>query len=363
MLRSWVTIILILTATTLLSACKKSSSVEVTPPFVMVTQVSNQTQQSKSYSGYIQARQEIPLSFRVGGQILSRQVDVGDRVKAGQILAQLDSKDTQLELNSAKAELEQAQSSLNLASIELKRYQSLLPSHAISQSQYDSVENQYKNAQSQFTQAQAKYNSVKNQNQYNQLISERHGIITQRNAEAGQVISAGQVIYQLAVDGERDVVIGVSEQDVKAIQVGQSAWVNLWTNQQQNLSAQVREISPATDNSQTYQVKLKVNAPNVQLGQTARVTFQQHTQQFLNIPLTAVSSQNQQSFVWTIDAQHILHKTPVQVYQFTQDSALITSGLNTQQWIVIAGVHLLHDKQKVQPIDKDNRHVNIVPQE
>lgn len=358
----WFTLTLLLSCTLILTACKKTQTTEPAPPFVMVTQVAQQSEQTKSYAGQVQARQQIPLSFRVGGQVLAYQVDVGEHVKAGQVLAKLDTKDTQLQINSAKAELEQAQSAMNLASIELKRYQSLLPSHAVSQSQYDSVENQYKNAQSQLTQAQTNYNNAKNQNQYHQLISERSGVITQRNVETGQVVSAGQVIYQLATDGERDVVIGVGEQDVKAIQVGQSAWVSLWTNEQQKLPAQVREISPATDSSQTYQVKIKVNAPNLQLGQTARVFFQQNTQDLMTIPLSAVSAQNQQSFVWTIDAQNILHKTPVQVHQFTQDSALISSGLTAQQWVVMAGVHLLHNQQKVQPIDRDNRAVNIAAQ-
>lgn len=93
----------------------------------------------KSYAGDVQARQQTALAFRVGGQVTARYVDVGDRVKVGQVLAKLDVADAQLQLNAAKAQLDNAQASAKTAADELKRFQQLLPINAVSRSQFDTV--------------------------------------------------------------------------------------------------------------------------------------------------------------------------------------------------------------------------------
>ncbi|MCP5774739.1 TolC family protein, partial [Klebsiella pneumoniae] len=105
----------------------------------------------------------------------------------GQVLATLDVKDAQLQLNAARAQLESAQSASKIAQDELQRFKQLLPSNAVSRSQYDAIENQYKTAMSNLKQAQSNYDTAKNQTAYNQLIATRNGVITARNIETGQV--------------------------------------------------------------------------------------------------------------------------------------------------------------------------------
>lgn len=100
-------------------------------------------------------------------------------------------------------------------------------------------------------------------------------MITARNIEIGQVVAAGQAAYQLAIDGEREVVIGVPEQAVSEIKVGQAAWVTLWSKPNDRFAGYVREVSPAADQSRTFTVKvaLKEGQSAIQLGQSARVFF------------------------------------------------------------------------------------------
>lgn len=105
----------------------------------MVAQPLTTLNEQKSYAGDVQARQQTALAFRVGGQVTARYVDVGDRVKIGQVLAKLDVADAQLQLNAAKAQLDNAQAAAKTASDELKRFQQLLPINAVSRSQYDTV--------------------------------------------------------------------------------------------------------------------------------------------------------------------------------------------------------------------------------
>nr|WP_180110862.1 MULTISPECIES: efflux RND transporter permease subunit [unclassified Acinetobacter] len=263
---------------------KDKAQTEQEVPFVMVTQPGATHFEQKSYAGDVQARQQTALAFRVGGQITERYVDVGDQVRVGQVLAKLDVKDAQLQLNAAQAQLESARSAAQIAEDELKRFKQLLPVNAVSRSQYDAVENQYKAAQSNLKQAQSNYDVSRNQTGYNQLIANKNGVITERNIEIGQVIAAGQPAFQLAIAGERDVVIGVPEQAVTEIKTGQDAWVTLWSKPQEKFAGYVREISPAADQSRTYSVKVALREGNsaIQLGQSARVflMFKTVPQQF-----------------------------------------------------------------------------------
>ncbi len=356
-----VIISMMIVCSVILWGCSKEQPAAEQVPFVMVTQPATTHNEQKSYAGDVQARQQTALAFRVGGQIIERYVDVGDRVKVGQVLAKLDVKDAQLQLNSAQAQLESAQSAAKIAADEFKRFQQLLPINAVSRSQYDAIKSQYDSANATLKQAQSNYAVTANQTGYNQLIANKNGVITERNIEIGQVIAAGQAAYQLAIDGDREVVIGVPEQAVSTIKVGQDAWVTLWSKPQDKFAAYVREISPAADQSRTFTAKvaLKEGQSAIQLGQSARVFFNTTTQNMLSVPLSSVSANANQAYVWIVNADQTLHKVPVTLGAYGRDSVPILSGLNANSWVVVGGVHLLREKQKIHPVDRENRAVTI----
>ncbi|QKY89223.1 efflux RND transporter periplasmic adaptor subunit [Acinetobacter sp. NEB 394] len=341
--------------------CSKDTTEPESVPLVMVSQPNTTHLEQKSYAGEVQARQQTALSFRVGGQVTERLVDVGDQVKVGQVLARLDVQDAQLQLNAAKAQLESAQAAEKNAQDELKRFKQLLPSHAVSRSQYDSVENQYKAALSSLKQAQANYNVTQNQTSYNQLIANKNGVITERNIEIGQVISAGQPAFQLAISGDREVVIGVPEQAIAQIKVGQDAIVTLWSKPDERFAAYVREISPAADQSRTFSVKvaLREGQNTIQLGQSARVFFSSTESNVLSVPLASVSAAGKNAYVWVVNADNSIRKVPVSVGEYSRNSVTIRSGLQPKDYVVVGGVHLLREKQKIQPISRDNKTVKI----
>lgn len=341
--------------------CSKDTTEPESVPLVMVSQPNTTHLEQKSYAGEVQARQQTALSFRVGGQVTERLVDVGDQVKVGQVLARLDVQDAQLELNAAKAQLESAQAAEKNAQDELKRFKQLLPSNAVSRSQYDSVENQYKAALSSLKQAQANYNVTQNQTSYNQLIANKNGVITERNIEIGQVISAGQPAFQLAISGDREVVIGVPEQAIVQIKVGQDALVTLWSKPDERFAAYVREISPAADQSRTFSVKVALleGQNTIQLGQSARVFFSSTESNVLSVPLASVSAAGKNAYVWVVNTDNSIRKVPVSVGEYGRDSVTIRSGLQPKDYVVVGGVHLLREKQKIQPISRDNKTVKI----
>ena len=354
--------LMLLCCITLMGCSKQKTEVEQEVPLVMVTQPSSLHLEQKSYAGEVQARQQTALAFRVAGQVTQRFADVGDRVKVGQVLATLDVQDAALQLNAARAQLESAQSAAKIASDELQRFQQLLPMNAVSRSQYDAVKNQYQHAMAQLKQAQSNYAVSSNQTDYNQLRATKNGVITERNIEVGQVLAAGQVAYQLAIDGEREVVIGVPEQAVAEIRVGQEATVSLWSQPDSRFTGTVREISPAADQSRTFKVKVALREGNaqIQLGQSARVFLTRQANQGLYVPLSSVSATGQQAFVLVLQADSTVRQTPVTLGAYGRDSVPVLSGLQAQDYVVMGGVHLLRDRQKIRPINRDNQAVQAV---
>lgn len=352
---------LLIVSSVLLSACQKETPKTEEIPYVMVTQPSRNHVDQKSYAGDVQARQQTALAFRVGGQITERYVDVGDRVKVGQVLAKLDVKDAQLQMNAAKAQLQSAEAAAKIAAEEYQRYQQLLPVNAVSRSQFDAVKNQYESAQASLQQARSNYEVSSNQTGYNQLISNKNGVITQRQIEIGQVLAAGQAAYQLAIDGEREVVFGVPEQAVSTIKVGQPAWVTLWSQPDARFAAKVREVSPAADQSRTFTVKVSLleGQSSIQLGQSARVFFVAQDNNVLSVPLSSVTANDQQAYVWVVNANQSIRKVPVTLGTYGRDSVPVVSGLKATDWVVVGGVHLLRDQQKIHPVDRENRDVIV----
>ncbi|MFN3906032.1 MAG: efflux RND transporter periplasmic adaptor subunit [Acinetobacter junii] len=352
---------LVIVSSVILSACQKEVPRTEEIPYVMVTQPSSNHIDQKSYAGDVQARQQTALAFRVGGQITERYADVGDRVKVGQVLAKLDVKDAQLQMNAAKAQLDSAQAAAKIALEEYKRYQQLLPVNAVSRSQFDAIKNQYESAQATLQQARSNYEVSSNQTSYNQLVSNKNGVITQRNIETGQVVAAGQAAYLLAIDGEREVVFGVPEQAVATIKVGQPAWVTLWSQPDLRFAAKVREVSPAADQSRTFTVKVSLleGQSSIQLGQSARVFFVANQTNVLSVPLSSVTANDQQAFVWVVTTNKTLRKVPVRLGAYGRDSVPVLSGLKATDWVVVGGVHLLREQQKIHPVDRENREVTI----
>ena len=203
----------------LLAACGGEQAAEVARPALVVQPLSANPELS-AFAGEVHARVEPQLAFRIGGKIARRLVDAGQWVKAGQPLAELDSSDVRLQDQAAGAQLSSAKSDLQLAKNELDRYKNLLDSQLVSRSLYDTRLAQYQAAAAKVRQAAAQANVSGNQADYAVLRAPASGLIAQRLAEAGQVVAAGQPIFVLAADGDREVSISVPENALSQFTLG-----------------------------------------------------------------------------------------------------------------------------------------------
>ena len=356
---------LALAATFSLSGCNTEAAVAEAPRSALVAHPqSADTLHAEVYSGDVHARYESQLGFRVAGKIRARLVDVGAHVQPGQALAELDPLDLNLQVASAQATLSSAQANRDLAQAERNRYHALLDKHFISQTQFDTQENTLKASQAQVAQAQATLAVARNQAEYTTLRADHAGIITAINAETGQVVSSGQSVAALARDGAIEVEIAVPENRVADYRVDTPAVLESWADAGTRLSGHVREIAPEADRvTRTYRVRVSLDdaAPALKLGQTARVYFasaEQAQQQM--IPLSALYEHTGQAAVWIVDPHtHQVRLTPVDVASYREQGVVVSSGIDSQQWIVTAGVHKLRDGQTIAPVDAANRPVNL----
>ena len=230
-----------------LAACSKPAPQEEPVRAVKVMTVGvTATQSTLEYAGEVKARVESRLGFRVGGKLIDRPAELGQRVKAGQLLAQLDPQDLKLASDAARSQVVAAQTSRDLAAADFKRYQELKAQNFIGAAELERRESTFKVAQAQLEQAQTQLAAQGNQAGYAALRADVSGVVTAVLAERGQVVAAGAPVVQIAQDGPRDVVFVVPEDKVAAIKLGSAVEVRLWSTVGM-LKGVVREVAASAD--------------------------------------------------------------------------------------------------------------------
>ena len=357
--------VLILAGALALAACGKQAADEGPARPAMVVQPDAAAANASVYAGEVRARSEPALAFRLGGKIARRLVDVGEQVKQGQPLAELDAADVALQLEAARAQLASAESDLGLATSELERYQSLLDRQLVSKSLYDARVSAQQAAQARVRQAQAEARVSGNQAAYAVLRAPADGVIAQRLAEAGQVVAAGQTVFVLAEEGQREVAISVPEQSAALFTPGREMAVELWSQPGKRFPATLREIAPAADSqARTFAARVSFSPGDVrtEIGQSARVFALQEGARSLAVPLPALYEKNGKPALWVLDpATSTVRLRPVTVGAYGESEVPVLSGLEPGEWVVAAGVHLLVEGQRIKPIDRENRPVNVAP--
>lgn len=345
----------------MLSACsKKEAAPEPVRAVKLVTVGEGQIESAQQYSGDVRARVESRLGFRVAGKITRREVELGQHVKAGQVLARLDARDYQLSADAARAQLASATTQRDLAEANAKRFRTLRAQNFISAAEMERYEANLKAAQASLDQARAQLSSQSNQENYTQLLADADGVVTAVEAEPGQVVSAGTPVVRIAQDGARDAVFSVPEDRHSAIKPGQGVKVRPWSDESRVINAQVREVAASADPAtRTYVVKAALQGADLpSLGATVHVmpegmgvSGEAVGSQAIKLPTTALRQEGgsgQGTAVWLYDAASSSVKLqPVQIASADGNEAVIASGLQAGMQVVATGVHVLTPGQKV----------------
>ncbi len=337
-----------------LAACERSATEPPPPLAVLVRAVGQENAVPLTvYTGEVRARHEMDLSFRVGGKLVDRTVEVGDVVRKGSALARLDPQDLKLSADAARDQLAAAEAELSLARAELERARQLVAQKFMSESVLDSRRTAVEAAEARVRQARAQFELTANQASYTALKAEHDAVVLAVLADRGEVVAAGQPVLRLARQDEREVLIHVPEGRVGAISVGMAAQVRPLADTDLGYPARVREIAAAADAAtRTFAVRLAVDNADehLPLGASAVAGFVEANAQGTLLPLPAVVQRDGQAVVWSVDPNGVVQPSAVQLLAIREDGALVGKGLEAGMKVVVAGTHRLTPGQTVRAV-------------
>jgi multidrug efflux system membrane fusion protein len=331
-----------------LTACDRapaqSRTADAPVPVRVAPVVFTPRQSVLALSGSVHARTVADLAFRVGGKVVDRPVEVGDHVRAGQVLAHLDHADLELSFEAAQSTLQSAIADAAKARADFSRYQRLSSnSPAFLPSEYDARLSATRMADARLLQVERQVTLAKDQLDYSTLTADAEGVITALPVQVGQVVAAGQTVASLAHTAQTEVVVDVPENRLPEVRSAARIDISLWADPEHKLTGHVREIGAQADAaSRTFAVKVTVLDPQnlLALGMTATVRFLAPPRAPVAIlPATAITDRNGVPAVWVFDpkAQHAMLQR-VKIAGYGGDGSVsIASGVSSGEQVVTAG--------------------------
>jgi RND family efflux transporter MFP subunit len=301
-------------------------------------------------SGQVMARYVSAVGFLISGRLVSRVVDVGSPVKAGDLIAKIDAIDYQNRLVAAQSQVVSAQASLDQAVPQEARQRKLLASGFTTQANYDNAFKALQSARAQLQGAEANLRLAQDQLRYTELHAPVDGVVTSTEADAGQVIGPGQSIVEISQDGERDAVFAVAAEHAENAKIGASVRVWLQSRPELSSAGTVREISPDADRvTGTYTVKVRLpDAPaEMRLGSVVLGQAEIKGEALIALPPTSILQSGESPQVWVISSDDTVHRKSVRVLRYEEDAVVIASGVNDGDRVVSAGVNALAEGEKV----------------
>lgn len=324
-------------------------------PIVRTITVGNNAAATNSvYPGAVHGRYESNLAFQVSGKINARLVNLGDKVKAGQVLMTLDPKDVSQSVEATNAALAAASSNQRLAQANAERYRTLYARGAASKLALDNYNTQLDAANAALRQAQAQANAAGNQLDYTQLKSDADGVVAALTGEVGMVTAAGAVMATVVRDAEQEVRINVPESVLGKLKLGQEANVSFWALEGTAVKGHIRDIGSMADAAtKTYRVNVALDnlPPQVKLGMTAKVSFADaNSSTGFIVPASAIYKTDKQTQVWLVKDKHVSLQ-PVTIAQYQGNAVEISAGLQNGDVVVTAGLSKLIPQQEVRLLE------------
>ena len=311
---------------------------------------SAQTLPALERTGEIHAHDETILSFRTGGRIVTRSVDIGDRVNAGQLLATLENTTSQNQLDGAQADYEGAKASAQVAALNVNRMQKLMPTGAIARTQLDTARADWLVARARLKNSESALRNARESLGWTRLIAPRSGVITEVSASAGQVVNGGQSVLTLATGVARDVVFDIAKPEAIPPQEQAGLRVSLLSDPSVQASAAVRDISPQADpQTRTWRVRATLQNPPLAmaLGASVTVTLPATGPHGYALPASALSRVDDKPAVYVINPQSQAQLRVVVPAYYTATSVIISGGLEPGDRVITAGVSKLRSGEPV----------------
>jgi len=283
------------------------------------------------------------MGFQVSGHIVKRLVNMGDIVKTGQIMYQLETADYALQLSTANSQVASAQANLNLQTVNLQRAKELLAGAAIPQSQYDSQYAQYLSARDSLNAATSQRDGIGRQVGYTDLIAPGDAVVMQIIADVGDVVNVGQSVVKLGYLKEWDAQVELGERERTFFDIGTRVKVYSWVGSIPEMSGTIREINGAANaTTRTFKARITLDSrpDKLRLGMTCTVNLlSSANDKTIFIPLEALVQDNtNKPYVWVVE-NDIAHKREITLGRYGANNNIqVTAGLKSGETIINSGV-------------------------
>lgn len=339
-------IVLTLAAAGLLTACggsdKKTEEVKVRS-VMTVTPLSRQESAVKNFSGVVKENSTVSLSFRTPGQIARVLVKEGSRVRRGQLVATLDTKDYQLQVDAAQTQYNQLKN-------EVERLSKLHEANSI-------AGNDFEKATSGLEQVRIKLQNAKNQLSYTQLTAPVDGTIQKVNFEPSEMVSAGLPVMDLIDTRSMEVEVNIPAEVYRQLANTTEAYC-MAAGQRYRLHK--KSALAKADANQLFMVKYAIDG-QLSAGVNVDVYIEiggSQTVSGLSIPAHAIFEDGGKTYVWVVEQGDVVKRHAITTSRVDSEGmAVVESGISASDRVVKAGVKALHDGDKVKIVTQQNSNV------
>jgi len=319
--------------------------------------------QLRTFSGTAISGTETSLSFRVGGNIRSLNVKVGQEVFRNTVIARLDDADYELQYEQADAAVKRADAREEEAESNFERIRTLYENGNVALSDYESAKAAYEYARASESSAKKERKLARAQLEYTILYSPVNGKVTTVDTEVNENVSAGQQIVLLSSESDLKVNLGLPESFISYVNVQDKVVVTFSAIPDRSFTGVVSEVSfSISEQTSTYPVvvKLEGDTESIRPGMAASVTFSINTESISNpdlllVPSQAVGEDELGNFVFTLEPtedHYLATRRSVTVGQLTSAGFEILEGLEEGELVATAGLQTLLDSMKVQLYEK-----------
>ncbi|WP_406736769.1 efflux RND transporter periplasmic adaptor subunit [Thioclava sp. GXIMD4215] len=298
------------------------------------------------FSGMVDARYETSLAFRTGGRVSRIHVEAGDRVKQGDVIAELDQITLEQDLREARAAVGQAQAALDYAQASYDRAATLRKRGVLAQSDFETAEASLAAAKAQFDSAQAQERQSTQAAGYGKLTAPADGIVLSRAIEPGTLVSAGTEVVTFARGDDREAVIDMPQVLASTLERDQSFTVSHHSTDVPQIKAKLRLVEPVTNSSlDTMRAHLTLIAPSedYRIGSLVSARLDTGNGEMLSIPKAALVAGTPPS-VWVVSGTpRVLHRTTITTGTDYGSRIVVTQGLKSGDEVVLRGLDALQE--------------------
>jgi membrane fusion protein, multidrug efflux system len=340
-----------LLALALLTACDKPQPAAEIRPVRTVTAVAGSDGEPVSLTGHIRAQTEQSVAFRIDGRMISRRVGVGNVVRPGDLVAELDPQPRRDALREAQANLAAAEAAFHEASNNMERKRTLVDKGWSTKVDFDAAERSFSTAKAKVDAAKAQLHEAEDLLSYTKLLVDAPGVVISTGAEFGEVVRAGQTIVTVAHYDGVDAVFDVPASLMRQISPDVLVTVALTEDPKIHTTGRVRETAPQADSTtRSFRVKVKLDEwpETMRLGATVVGQTRMRGSDGIELPATALTVLDAKPAVWVVNPESLqVSLRTVELQRHASSSIVVSKGINAGELVVTAGVHALRPGQKV----------------